>query len=94
MAHWGIGVSVPRKEDERFLTGRGQFVADIRVPGMREVAFVRSPLAHARIRGVRVPHAHTGAVFSAADLTDVKPIRARKGPMVSSTRSRRGGRRS
>jgi aerobic carbon-monoxide dehydrogenase large subunit len=76
MAHWGIGASVPRKEDERFLTGRGQFVADIRVPGMREVAFVRSPLAHARIRGVRVPHAHAGAVFSAADLTDVKPIRA------------------
>jgi carbon-monoxide dehydrogenase large subunit len=44
MAHWGIGASVPRREDERFLTGGGQFVADIRVPGPRDVAFVRSPL--------------------------------------------------
>jgi aerobic carbon-monoxide dehydrogenase large subunit len=76
MSHWGIGASVARKEDERFLTGRGQYVADFRMPGMREVAFVRSPVAHGRIRAVHVPPAHKGAVFVAADLAGVKPIRA------------------
>src|SRR3974377_833415 len=55
MSEWGIGASVPGKEDEPFLSGRGQYVADFRVPGMHEVAFVRSPVAHARIHGVRVP---------------------------------------
>src|SRR2546430_6831787 len=40
----GIGASVPRKEDDRFLRGRGQYVGDIRIPGAREVAFVRSPV--------------------------------------------------
>jgi carbon-monoxide dehydrogenase large subunit len=76
MSEWGIGASAQRKEDERFLTGRGQYVADFRVPGIREVAFVRSPVAHANIRSVHVPDAHKGAVFVAADLAGVKPIRA------------------
>jgi carbon-monoxide dehydrogenase large subunit len=75
MSEWGIGASVARKEDERFLTGRGQYVADFRVPGMREIAFVRSPVAHGRLHAVRVPNAHKGSVFAAADLTGVKPIR-------------------
>ena len=47
----GVGASLRRKEDGRFLPGRGQFVGDIRRPGMLEVAFVRSPVAHARIAG-------------------------------------------
>ncbi len=48
-----IGKSVRRKEDERFLTGRGQYVEDVRLPGMLHLAFVRSPYAHARVVGVR-----------------------------------------
>jgi aerobic carbon-monoxide dehydrogenase large subunit len=72
----GVGVSVLRKEDERFLLGRGQYVADVRIPGMLEVAFVRSPVAHARLIGVNVPEALSGSVFTAADLQGVKPIRA------------------
>ena len=67
----GVGCSVPRLEDERFLRGEGEFVADIRLPGMRELAFVRSPLAHALIRGIKKP---AGAVFTAADLAGVAPI--------------------
>ena len=39
----GIGASVPRKEDDRFLRGQGQYVADFRMPGTREVAFVQQP---------------------------------------------------
>jgi carbon-monoxide dehydrogenase large subunit len=71
MTTHGIGVSVPRKEDDRLLRGRGEFVADIRLPRMRELAFVRSPVAHARIRGIRK---HSDAVCTIDDLHGVKPI--------------------
>ena len=57
MANQGIGARVPRKEDDRLMRGRGQFVADIRMAGMLDVAFVRSPLAHARITRIDVPPA-------------------------------------
>ena len=50
MNHQGVGASVKRKEDDRFLRGRGQYVGDIRLAGMKDVAFVRSPLAHAKLR--------------------------------------------
>ena len=70
----GVGASIPRKEDDRFLRGRGQYVADIRLPGMMEVAFLRSPVAHGILRGVTAP---PGArVFTMADLAGVQPIRA------------------
>jgi carbon-monoxide dehydrogenase large subunit len=79
MAAQGVGVSVRRKEDDRFLRGKGQFVADIRLAGMKDVAFVRSPVAHARILGVSIPDEHRDAVFLARDLENVKPIRAVSG---------------
>src|SRR5277367_1205104 len=71
----GVGHSVPRKEDDRYLRGHGEFIADIGLPGMQDLAFVRSPLAHARIRGIHVPDAAAGRIFTAADL-DVRPILA------------------
>ena len=74
----GIGHSVPRKEDDRYLRGRGEFIADIRLSGMQDLAFVRSPLAHARIRGIHVPDDAVGHIFIAADL-DVRPIQAVSG---------------
>jgi aerobic carbon-monoxide dehydrogenase large subunit len=76
MLSQGVGASVLRKEDDRFLRGRGQYVADFRVAGSREVAFVRSSVAHGRIRQVHVPDEHANAVFTAKDLANVKPIRA------------------
>ena len=48
----GIGARVPRKEDKRFITGRGRYTDDMSVAGMRYAAFVRSPHAHARIGGI------------------------------------------
>jgi carbon-monoxide dehydrogenase large subunit len=72
----GIGARLPRKEDDRFLRGRGQYVGDVRLPGMQEVAFLRSPLAHARIKDVRVPPAIRERVFIAENLVSVAPIRA------------------
>jgi carbon-monoxide dehydrogenase large subunit len=72
----GIGVAVRRREDRRLLDGEGEYLADLRIPGTLDVAFVRSPIAHGRIREVTVPEAHRGAVFQLADLPGVKPIRA------------------
>ncbi|MBI1398406.1 MAG: molybdopterin-dependent oxidoreductase [Betaproteobacteria bacterium] len=70
----GVGARLPRKEDNRFLRGKGQYVANIRVPGMMEVAFVRSPVAHARVRGIVKPAGMEGRVFTMADLAGVRPI--------------------
>ena len=72
---YGVGASLLRKEDERHLHGRGQFVPDIKLPGTMDVAFVRSPHAHARIRSISVPPAVRSHVFTAADLPRIKPIR-------------------
>ena len=72
----GIGAPMPRKEDDRYMRGRGQFVGDIKVPGMLEVAFLRSPLAHARIKAIRIPEAIRDRVLVNADLEGVKAIRA------------------
>jgi carbon-monoxide dehydrogenase large subunit len=79
MASQGVGASVRRKEDDRFLRGKGQFIADLRLAGMKDVAFLRSPVAHARILGVTIPDECRSAVFAAADLEGVKPIRAVSG---------------
>ncbi|QKV19387.1 xanthine dehydrogenase family protein molybdopterin-binding subunit [Oricola thermophila] len=48
----GIGARVARKEDKRFITGKGRYTDDMVVPGMKHAAFVRSPHAHANIRGI------------------------------------------
>jgi len=45
----GIGHSVQRKEDARFIRGRGNYVDDVKLPGMVYLDIVRSPYAHARI---------------------------------------------
>jgi carbon-monoxide dehydrogenase large subunit len=73
---------VLRKEDARFLTGRGRFVADLVFPGELHCAFVRSPHAHARIRGIdgkaaqRMPG--VAAIFTGADmeLDKIGPMRS------------------
>jgi len=48
----GIGHSVKRLEDGRFIRGRGNYVEDIVLPRMLHLEFLRSPLAHARIRSI------------------------------------------
>ncbi|HEX5327211.1 MAG TPA: xanthine dehydrogenase family protein molybdopterin-binding subunit, partial [Acetobacteraceae bacterium] len=77
----GVGARVRRKEDDRLLRGRGRFIADIALVGMRELAFARSPVAHAHVRGFEIPEAIRPAVFTWADLVraGVKPIRAASG---------------
>jgi carbon-monoxide dehydrogenase large subunit len=72
----GVGAALPRKEDERHLHGRAQFVADVKLAGTMDVAFVRSPHAHARIGAIAVPPEAEGCVFTARDLPRLAELRA------------------
>jgi aerobic carbon-monoxide dehydrogenase large subunit len=72
----GVGARVARKEDDRFLRGRGKYIADLQFSNVREVAFVRSPVAHARLISVKIPDHLRSSVFIAQDLADVRPIKA------------------
>ena len=47
-----VGESIKRKEDDRFIRGKGNYVDDITLPGMLHMAILRSPFAHARIRSI------------------------------------------
>ena len=49
-----VGESVKRSEDKRILTGTGNYVDDINLPGMLHAAFLRSPIAHGRITSIDV----------------------------------------
>src|SRR2546422_8036229 len=70
----GVGASVLRKEDARHLHGRGQFVPDMILPGQREVAFMRSPLAHARLLALRKPAGSQDRIFFREDMPEVRTI--------------------
>jgi len=48
----GIGASVVRKEDKRFITGKGRYVDDVKLVGMTHAHFVRSPHAHAKVKSI------------------------------------------
>lgn len=69
-----FGKPVLRREDSRFLKGKGVYVPDIRLPGTAEVAVKRSPHAHALVRDLDVSEAAAApgvvAVITARDLTD------------------------
>ena len=68
----GIGAVIHRREDERFVSGRGRYVGDIEVPHALHAVFLRSPHAHARIvriddsAALRVPA--VVAVWTGADM--------------------------
>ena len=69
------GQKVRRVEDVRLLTGAGRFVDDLVLPGMLHLVAVRSPVAHARVRGIDVTAARAApgvrAVFTHADLAEL-----------------------
>ena len=48
----GIGHSVRRKEDDRFIRGRGNYIDDVQLPGMLHMAILRSPYAHAKLNSI------------------------------------------
>ena len=69
---FGIGASVLRKEDKRFLTGKGRYTDDIDRPGQAHAYFLRSPHAHAKINGINADAARAMAgvvaVFTGQDM--------------------------
>jgi aerobic carbon-monoxide dehydrogenase large subunit len=69
------GASIKRSEDPRILTGAGRYVDDIKLPGMLHAAFVRSPMAHARVLSVDVSAARAlpgvVAVLTGAELEEM-----------------------
>ncbi len=72
MTENGIGVSVRRKEDSRFLIGKGNYTDDINVVGQTHAVFVRSPHAHATLNGIDTSAAAAAsgvvAIFTGDDL--------------------------
>ncbi|PDT82073.1 xanthine dehydrogenase family protein molybdopterin-binding subunit [Sinorhizobium sp. BJ1] len=70
----GIGARVARKEDRRFLTGKGRYTDDMSVPGMKHAVFVRSPHAHATIVGIEATEAK--AMPGVIDVLDGKQLLA------------------
>jgi len=67
-----VGTSVPRVEDDRLLTGRGSYLADLQIDGCLHAAFVRSPYPHARIVSIDIEPAKAiegvRAVFTGAHM--------------------------
>lgn len=76
MNQFGVGARLARKEDSRFLHGKGRFVGDVQIPGMWHAAFCRSPVAHARLDTIHKPAGAEGRVFVADDLIGVGVIRS------------------
>ena len=71
-----IGQSVLRREDQRFLTGAGQYTDDVTLPGQTYGYFLRSPYAHARIKSIDTSRAAAAPgvvqIFTGADLAEAK----------------------
>ncbi len=71
-----FGSSIKRREDPRLITGKGNYVDDIKLPGTTYAVFVRSPHAHARIKAIHTAQAKkvpgVVAVFTGKDLVEGK----------------------
>jgi aerobic carbon-monoxide dehydrogenase large subunit len=76
MGDTGIGARVLRKEDKRFITGKGRYTDDINLHGQTHAYFVRSPHAHATIKGINFAKAMKMpgvlAIFTAKEVTEDK----------------------
>src|SRR5688500_6661004 len=73
-----VGKPIRRREDPKLMTGAGNFLDDIKLPGMAYAAVLRSPVAHARIRSIETSRAKSMpgvvGVFTGEDLADVNPL--------------------
>src|SRR6516225_3305232 len=84
-----IGLSLKRREDRRFLTGRGHYVDDLRLADLLHAAIVRSPHAHARISGIDARRALVlPGVIAVLTMADLPECDAAVPPLVPSPRLR------
>lgn len=77
MTKFGVSQPVTRKEDQRFLTGTGTYLEDIKVEGLSHAIFLRSPVAHAKIASIDTSDAKAApgvlGVWTGADIeTEIK----------------------
>src|SRR5947209_19177545 len=79
-----IGASMLRKEDARHLHGRGMFIADVTMPGVQDIAFVRSQAASARVRKITKPLDGAQRVFTLAEIGPINVLEA--GPELAAHR--------
>src|SRR5437867_13367263 len=71
-----VGRPLKRSEDPKLVTGRGQYVEDIVLPGLAHLAFLRSPHAHARVTTLRTDAARKApGVVRVATADDLGPLR-------------------
>ncbi len=70
-----VGTSMKRREDPRFIQGRGSYVANLKLPNMAYLFIKRSPYAHARIKSINTSYAKALpgvlGVFTGADTADI-----------------------
>lgn len=75
-----VGRSLKRREDPKLITGNGQYIDDIKLPGMLHIVLVRSPYAHAKIKSIDTSAAKAlpgvVAVFTGEDMLDINPMPA------------------
>ena len=90
---FGVGQSVRRTEDIRFITGQGQYTDDLRFPGEAFVAYHRSPHGHARITNVDVSAAKAApGVVAVLTQDDIEKAGAGPMPCLAPISSRDGSR--
>jgi carbon-monoxide dehydrogenase large subunit len=73
-----VGRALKRREDPQLITGRGNYIDDIKLPGLAHVAIKRSPYAHAKITGIDTSAAEqlpgVIAVYTGNDMLDINPL--------------------
>src|SRR5713226_8000486 len=82
----GIGHARKRKEDPRFIQGKGNYVDDIKLPGMLYGDLVRSPVAHARVKSINTKKALAlPGVVAVLTANDLKPVKLHWMPTLAAT---------
>src|SRR5260370_22271793 len=73
-----LGASIKRREDPRFITGKGNYTDDLKLAGMTHAVFVRSPHANAKIRKIDTSKASKApgavAIFTRKDMPGVNSL--------------------
>ena len=73
-----LGASIKRREDPRFITGKGNYTDDLKLAGMTHAVFVRSPHANAKIRKIDTAKASKApgvvAIFTGKDMAGVNSL--------------------
>ena len=90
MSATGIGATVRRKEDHRFITGKGHYTDDINRPGQSYAFFVRSPHAHATIKSIDTKAAAAMPPEVRQEAATLRPQPRQRAERIRERRAQRG----